>query len=475
VGAGVVTLVFVASTCFYHSRGVRFDASPINSFDQLLDPILLRTRLWESVFYLHGQPPLYNLLTGVALKLSPDEPRLVLLPFFLACGLYTALCQYVLMLRLRVPVVVCTLVASAIVASPAFVLHEYWYFYPHLNVAWLSGALAWLAQSRGRPGREMAISAAHFAGLSLTRSLFHPLFFGLTAALVVAFSCHGVRRKALACFALPGLLLFLWCAKNQVLFGFFGTSSWASRNILNPVEQLVGRERVAKELAHGHLSPAAARRSLFESGTRNLETFRLEPKTTGIPALDNVLKQTSSFHPVSYNHWTFAATAHFYAEDARQLIMRYPKTYLHGLITQAVPKYFLPVCDDWLLWRNRRRIAELTNEFNTFETSTKVWSWLALGLSLSLCAIFPRGTSRDQRMLLAAALLAIAWVTAVGIVGELGENNRFRFKIVWLTFSVASAGYAWAIARLSSILTRLWRRYASKRVLNLASSTASPR
>jgi hypothetical protein len=213
-GALAVALAFFASRLVYRACGVRFDSSTIAYFAQLLDPVFLRDRLAESLFYLHAQPPLYNLLTGVALKIAPDTPEKVLAPLFMACGLYTGLCAYVILLRLRVPVVGAFVVAAAIVVSPPFVLYENWYFYPHLNVAWLIGATAWLAQSRGRPGREMAISAAHLGGLCLTRSFFHPVFFAIAAVLMVALVAPGVRRRALACFAVPGLLVFALCLKN---------------------------------------------------------------------------------------------------------------------------------------------------------------------------------------------------------------------------------------------------------------------
>jgi hypothetical protein len=446
-GAVIVGLAFLASRFWYHARGIRFDVSTIPYFDQLLDPILLRGRLWESLFYLHGQPPLFNLLTGVALKAAPTNPKVILLPVFLACGLYLGLCQYLIMVRLRVPVIVATLTASAIVASPACVLYENWYFYPHLNVAWLLGAVAWLAQSRGRPGGEMAISAAHLGGLSLTRSLFHPLFFGLAATLIVALVSRGARRKALACFALPGLLLFLWCAKNQVLFGFFGTSSWGSRNVSHAVETIVGANRVQAEARLGHLSPAIGV-GPFESGTRNEAVFGLTHKTTGIPALDNVNKQVPSSHSVSYNHWSYPATAHFYAHDARQLIASYPRTYFRGLLKLSLPNFLLPVDQSGFFQPNRDFIATATARFDSFDHSDAAQLILAAGLALSLVAACARATARGDRMVLALAFLAFAWVTSVGLVGELGENNRFRYKVLWLAWAVAIAGHATAIRSL---------------------------
>ncbi|MEI9951935.1 MAG: hypothetical protein WDO74_23870 [Pseudomonadota bacterium] len=448
-GAVIVGLAFVLSSIWYSARGIRFDISTLPYFDQLLDPILLRTRLWQSLYYLHGQPPLFNLLAGVALKLEPDLPQLLLKPVFLLAGLYTGLCLYFTLVRLRVPVAIGASIACLAVSSPAFVLHENWFFYPHLNVAWLLGAFAWLAQSRGRPGLEMSLAASHWAGLCLTRSLFHPLYFLLTAGLVVWRVAPGARRKAALCFLVPGLLLGGWCAKNQALFGFFGTSSWGSRNLSHAVETLVGKNRVRAEARAGRLSPAI-KVGPFATGTRNVKAFGLTPRETGIPALDQVDKQIRSHHSLSYNHWSYPASAHFYAEDARELISAYPVTYLTGLYQQSLPFFLLPVDADGFLSPNREAIAKEVQVFDALDGSLAFDVVIGVGLGLALLASLDLVTARGERIVLSAGLLTVVWVISVGLVGELGENNRFRFKIVWLSWALAAAGYA-AAARAGRV------------------------
>ena len=456
-GGALVLVAFAVSRAYYHTRGLRFDVSTIPWYDQLLDPILLRTKLLESVWHMHSQPPLFNLLTGAALKLAPDTPEVLLQPLFLAAGLYTGLCLYLIMVRLRLPVLVGALVASLAVSSPAFVLYENWYFYPHLNVAWLLGAFAWLAQSRGRPGPEMAIAAAHWAGLSLTRSLFHPLYFALTAALVVARVAPGARRKALLCFLVPGLLLCLWCAKNQALFGFFGTSSWGSRNVSHAVQTLVGANRLHAETRLGHMSPAIDV-GPFESGTRNVAVFGLKPRQTGVEVLDEVEKQVPSWHSTSYNHWSYPESARFYAADALRLIETYPVSYLRGLRTQSLPIFLRPVDQNGFLSPNREAIAKAVETFDAVDGSPAFDIAIVVGLGLaflvSLSALSPRG----ERLVISAGLLTIVWVIAVGLVGELGENNRFRFKILWLSWAIAAAGYAAAARAASSFAVNVMLR-----------------
>ena len=63
--------LFAISRTAYYLLGVRFDARGLTVLFQLLDPELLRHNLLQSLFYLHMQPPGYNLFVGVILKLFP--------------------------------------------------------------------------------------------------------------------------------------------------------------------------------------------------------------------------------------------------------------------------------------------------------------------------------------------------------------------------------------------------------------------
>jgi hypothetical protein len=463
-GAALVVLGFALGRLWYRAQGVTLDWSTITYFDQLIDPALLREHLAQSLLYMSGQPPLYNVLTAIALKLSPTAPATILAPVFLAVGLYIGLALYVILVRLRIAVAVAAVVAIAVVNTPTFLLYENWYFYPHLNVAWLVGGVAWLAQSRGRPGPAMALAAAHFGGLVLTRSLFHPIFLVAMALVTALCVAPALRRRALLGFVLPALLVFAWCAKNLVLFGMFGTSAWASRNLAHSVAGLVGPERVAAEIRKGHLS-AAATHDPFEPGDANIALFHLTPKTTGIPILDDVYKSTRSFHSVSYNHWSFPATRGFYWQDVRHLVAVYPATYLRGLLTVALPSYFRPVDDDNFFFRNRVAVPRAAAGFAAFEASPVSRAVFAFGLLLALVAAVAPATPRPLRIVLVPSFVAIAWVSLVGLMGELGENNRFRYKVLWLVWVLAVAGYGLGLSYLSHRIRMSRLRRAAARAL----------
>src|SRR5579863_7316064 len=65
--------IFACSRLGYFLAGIRFDARPLDRSYQLIDRRLLATRLWESLYYLHVQPPGFNLYAGIVLKLFPNS------------------------------------------------------------------------------------------------------------------------------------------------------------------------------------------------------------------------------------------------------------------------------------------------------------------------------------------------------------------------------------------------------------------
>jgi hypothetical protein len=51
---------FVLSRLLYNVVGILFDAEPLKFYLQYIDPHLLRTEFWRSIYYLEQQPPLFN-------------------------------------------------------------------------------------------------------------------------------------------------------------------------------------------------------------------------------------------------------------------------------------------------------------------------------------------------------------------------------------------------------------------------------
>src|SRR5277367_5474972 len=97
-----VLAAFVISRVLYYWAGIRFDASPVRDNWQFIDPVLMQHRLFESLYYLHMQPPGFNLAIGLIVKFFPNTYGVVLQICYIAMGVLIALALLRLMRLLRV-------------------------------------------------------------------------------------------------------------------------------------------------------------------------------------------------------------------------------------------------------------------------------------------------------------------------------------------------------------------------------------
>ena len=73
LGGVIIVLVFIVSRLIFIFNGGDFVAKPLDFAMQYLDPLLLKSDLLKSLFYLHSQPPIFNLFLGIVLKLSSNS------------------------------------------------------------------------------------------------------------------------------------------------------------------------------------------------------------------------------------------------------------------------------------------------------------------------------------------------------------------------------------------------------------------
>ncbi|NOZ02285.1 MAG: hypothetical protein GXP54_10410, partial [Deltaproteobacteria bacterium] len=211
---GAALAGFILSRWWYHAQGVDFWSDTVYFFSQILDPPLLTDHLLQSLWYLHAQPPLFNLLTGVVMKCAPTSFPAVFLAIFLVIGFATLAFTALSLTRLGFNRWLALAVSLAFTCAPPFVIYENWYFYPHICM-FLLAAAAWLfLRSGGRPGPWMQGAFWVLAVLVLTRSLFHPLYLVIAVAITVANGGRGARKALLLCAIGPLVVVGLLCLKN---------------------------------------------------------------------------------------------------------------------------------------------------------------------------------------------------------------------------------------------------------------------
>ncbi|HZU24427.1 MAG TPA: hypothetical protein VFA04_02840, partial [Bryobacteraceae bacterium] len=83
----ILLVCFVISRVLYFVAGIRFDATPVATFWQCIDPVLMQHDLLRSLWYLHMTPPGWNLALGVVVKLFPSSYAAVLCVLYLGIGM----------------------------------------------------------------------------------------------------------------------------------------------------------------------------------------------------------------------------------------------------------------------------------------------------------------------------------------------------------------------------------------------------
>ena len=468
--------LFIAGRLLYWLMGVRFDAIPLRWLPHYLDPELLRTDLLESLFYLHSQPPLFNLFLGTLVKSLPGHIAEIGHAVYLVLGglLYATL--FVLMRELGVSTTTAVTLASLCAMSPAVVLYENWLYYafPVAVVLTVSALLLYRVLTTRRTRDAAAFFACLFL-LSGTWSVFHLAYYLASAVALVCVSDRRDRRRLLLVSAVPFLVLTGLYAKNAVVFGRFTLSSWMGMNMARITTEQVPLEERRRLVAGGTLSTVSLNPPFGPLEVYGSDYLRV-PGYEDVAALSQV-KRSTGFR--NYNHLGYLAVSDRYLGDAIAVLRHHPGAYLRGL-GAAWLQYLRPSHDFYLLM-NLPTIGVVTRLYDAL-----VYGRVSLGMLsgaeepevyLGLLAGIPllvgyglwraragdaagNATERARRAVIAYACLNVVYVAVVGNAFEVGENNRFRFVTEPLCFVLAGLFvHDWLVPRVAA----RWSRHRGPR------------
>ena len=444
VVAGLGAL-FVVSRIGFHLAGVRFDDAGLDWYYQILDPVLLRGDLARSLYYLHAQPPGFNLFLGLTLKIFDGSERTVFAVVYGLLGFIACLGTLVLARGLGVRRVLALPLAALMMICPSLVIYENWLFYDLPVMTMLAvAAMALQRWSMGLQRRWLVVFAVALAAICLTRSFFHLGYLVLIGLCLTAAAAEQRRRVAVAILIALSLTSSLYI-KNQVVFGKFAGSTWLGMTL--------------SETTRYGLSEAD-RRTLVENQIISeisllwpftpLEQFPQSYQGTGgfdsIPVLTDPTKSTGK---PNFNHIAYIRIADQYATDALALVHHRPQAYLTAL-AKAWYHYLRPASRENLVAENRAALGWYDSAWNAVcygrvplpfrinHKQAEVFILLALGLVTAIVtAIFalyskrPRASwiTPPRRLVIWFMFVTIVYVTVVGTLLESGENFRFRFYV----------------------------------------------
>ncbi len=451
----LLSVLFVLSRIGYYMLGVRFDARPILNFFQFIDPELLKHRLLESMYYLHVQPPGFNLYTGIVLKLFPDAYPTVFHAIHLAFGVAICWFTYYLMSVCGVRPWLALMLTSLFVVSPGVVLFENFMLYEYVLVFLLLAAAVVLYNFCRT---ENAIYAVLFFTcllfLLLLRNHFHLIYIAGAFLLLLGFYKRR-RRMLLLSGVVPLLLAFGLYFKNWILFGSFSSSTWLGMNMSTILTHQLTEEEARGFISRGLISPVA----LIDAGSpiALYRPYVQMPPKTGIPVLDEEVTSTGA---TNFNNPVFLQIQRYYIKDGLWILRNYPVAYLRSL-EAAWFSYFLPTGDFPFFDLNRPRIFGIDRFFNLvffgqfrYATERKelraiagqggklglilyTGTFLLVGLpALWLWSIFylVNGVRRKTipppiAVVIGFFLFNITFLTGVSNFLSSFENNRYRFQV----------------------------------------------
>ena len=434
-----LTCAFIVSRIGYYWLGVRFDASPLGEYLQYVDPGLLQHSLLQSVFYLHGQPPLFNLFLGIVLKLFPTSYPAAFAAIYLGIGVALLLSIHMLLVRTGVPGWLSAFIVLAFSVNPVTILHENWLFYTYPVTLLVSLSALFLQRYAEQERRlDLTILFALLTVLALTWSAFHLVYVAATAILMVV-SMRSRARQIAAFGAVSLLVIASVYAKNLLLFGTFGCGAIYPK--INLALMTTKRLPNAKRLvARGAIS----RTSLVPVYWTTVANHRVPlDDPTGIDVLDQVVK--AGGRP-NWHHIAYLKVADRYFADALWTLREHPETYVES-VRLNISRYFKPASDTFgslpgnptLL---KRSVAVFNRVVPGRVAQTGVGWHLIVALPLAmLCGILllsRRGRGwlgvqddalSPRRVTIAFCLATLAYMFLVTVLISAADQYRYRAMV----------------------------------------------
>jgi hypothetical protein len=448
-----VIVAFLVSRGTAYALGVRFNLGPLYCFAQYIDPKLLRTRLVESLFYFHSQPPLFNLMLGVFLRLPTRYFGPAMHALYSLLGLALAVGLYLLLIRLGIPRWPSSIIAAVLSATPTFILYENWLFYEYPVAALLVvSALALHAFLRRGTLWLGIVFFGLLAAVIYIRSVFQVVWLLLAIALLLI-ARPDLRRRVLAASAVPTLLVVLLLAKNWIVFGVPVTSSWFGMNLAQVAEAKLSLAERKKLVQRGELS----RVSLVGPFAPPVDYLPLvgHQRRRGVPVVDELKKPTGcnitpslSLRPWNLNNSVYIPASRAFFSDSLTVMRLRPGAYLRA-IREGVGLYVRPFHGEgYVLQSQIHGYTTFVDRTLLLQIRAGQLAWtivlayiaaLLYGLRLTYRLLLRRAEAAASVVTLAYMWLTVAYVTVVVNLTEIIENGRIRFVIDPLVVTLVAA------------------------------------
>jgi hypothetical protein len=442
---------------------------------QLLDRSFLLEHPFESLLYLHSQPPLLNALAMLivhASEFTGASERAVASVLFggLAFGCFALLLAVAkLATGSRLASAIC---GAALLANPAFAFyrHRLLYEIPAMLAVLLAGWSFLRFVREGRRGDWIGLMLA-LALLCMTKSLFHPLL-ALAIALLALAAHHFSARTALrdlarGCapgFALGVALVVLWPAKNALVFGQFISSSWLGFNLIvrtpvPPYEPFV--DFIERAHIHASLEPRIARfEPMFAGDDLEVVLAMKKPSHPKIPNWNHLavlytsgelVRRGLEWRFANFGEWMRMTAGRYFMTMRASFVFPYSskRPFRGGKRYNAYAKGYRDVVyPDLRPWLERAFPDWFVHRYAVIIDAPipyTPWAFAYPPLLVAFAVMALRRRHEPLGGFLALCALASAWTILVPAVTDGVEGNRMRLA----TAPLVCVG-AYALAQLAA-------------------------
>lgn len=444
--------VLLVSRIGYWLAGIRFDAGFADSAMQMLDRDILAANPATAAWYLHIQPPLFNLFAGIVFKAAGQQAALVFQLLYLGLTAVLAINLFELLRGFRISERWAVALTCLVLVSPSLVQYENLLFYTHVELVLLVVAARalqrWSAGSAGNATRALVGFSACLTVLALSRALYHPVWF-LGLGVVLFVTAEPVRRRALLlAISVPLLAGVAVGTKNLVLFDWFTTSSIEGSNLHRMSEPFLTDAERTTLLESGQISGFST--ESFPC-VHSLENYPDAGPAARNPALDRYRRQPLE-SLINLNHRSVVPCERRLRRESLNIIKSYPHTYLQA-VGRALAIATYPAAPDVRIRTGNSEaldgparveaavLGAPGGALEFWDSGFGSWSpahveWVvvvAAPLTLAgLVVLVVRRRSRGEpgrgdALVAAFVGCILASSTILAQLLESGENNRFRF------------------------------------------------
>ena len=435
--------------------GQRFNTDYLNYGWQLIPWDVLSTDPLRSVFYLHIQPPIWNLFLGTTAWMSPFSDRVTLQVLMALIGFAVAWLAALLGQRLGLSRRVAVIVALIATLHPEVLKGAFEPTYELATAALLLAVLIAVSDLTRKENvrRSLVILAGAVTVTALTRSLYHPAW----ALVIVIFGLWLMRRRinwksSVLVLSIPVIFMGSWMAKNEVMFGHTTMSSWFGMNLQRAVIPVLPKDDLDEMYAKGQISDIAmigpfGKYELYEN------VFEDCVPTRSHRSLAEPMRTTDQWSP-NFNFECFLPLYDQAGKDAIAVIKEHPEAWLEGRLwslrtTIAVSP--IPSESKSEVMTGLDRVFSMARLDFGGVLSTKGWGTPIYGqleahadfglmlipmyLTIGWIGLWQILQRLRRKQLSAASTIyvvgsfTVAFTVIVGAIAELGEQSRFRTMI----------------------------------------------